>query len=118
MQAGDSPLSVVAAPSGAAESAAPRAPATSDGGVRSGPGPSSSLIGALQDHLFPAAFVASAVTLGAFLIVPMLQLFGRGYIFGADWSEYLYSGPLYLSGTSALLHTPIPCFRWRIFRSR
>jgi len=51
---------------------------------------------------------ASALLLSAFLIVPMLRLFAGGYVFGADWSEYLYSGPYYLSGARPLFLYPYP----------
>lgn len=50
----------------------------------------------------------SATLLGAFLIIPMIQLFRRGSIFGADWSEYLYSGPTYFGGAHPLFQYPYP----------
>lgn len=46
--------------------------------------------------------------LAGFLIVPMLVLFARGFVFGADWSEYLYSGPSLIAGTRPLFQYPYP----------
>lgn len=43
-----------------------------------------------------------------FLLAPMISLFARGYVFGADWSEYLYSGPSYFAGTHPLFQYPYP----------
>jgi len=46
--------------------------------------------------------------LSALLLVPLALLLARGYVFGADWSEYLYSGPSLLSGARPLFLYPYP----------
>jgi len=89
----------------------PDATASSAGeGSRSSPGSASStrFHRWIAAHGFSLALLSVAVGLGLFLIIPMLQLFQSGYIFGADWSEYLYSGPTYFGGGHPLFQYPYP----------
>ncbi len=62
----------------------------------------------LATNLFGLTFGLSVLFLGAFLLVPILQTLAGGSIFGADWAEYLYTGPIYSSRGTALFEYPYP----------
>lgn len=53
--------------------------------------------------LFRGLFVAIPLAIFALLLYPILRIFQVHELIGADWSEYLYSGPAYLSGSPHLL---------------
>ena len=55
-----------------------------------------------------AALVSVGALLAVGLIVPIVRLYLTGSVFGADWSEYLYSGPTYFLAARPLFQYPYP----------
>lgn len=60
------------------------------------------------ERSFKIALGGSGALIGILVIAPMLRLYSSGRVFGADWSEYLYTGPTYLAGGHPLFQYPYP----------